>query len=406
MTIADLGYFLAGTLALLAAAAKLHQARTSTSRSAGLIYLCMYMSTLGLACFMLAPSGLRFLAGLEPIPNLTRLAGNGLTACAVYSIMGTLSYAAYPRANAARRMRLQLVVLVGTLVTMTVLLLTANTKFSVDFVNAQGIHPTVVAYMAIFLGYNICGAIVIIRLATIGARHATARFVSAGLRIIRLGAWISLAWAVWKLTMTVIKAAGRPVPMEGPVSAYLSAAAVWTLAAGVVLPNWGPRITQPFRWLRARRDHRRLKPLWADLTSAMPDVVLPLPATTDMEFRLYRKTIEIRDAGLRLRVFAHPEASAWTTAEASAAGVTDEDQIAVLVDAANFATALEAWRANHRYHEDPSTADVPREIDPSVAAEARWLALVADAVAHSPIVADVRQRVQDELITAHESRTE
>ncbi|WP_338772002.1 MAB_1171c family putative transporter [Nocardia vulneris] len=57
---------------------------------------------------------------------------------------------------------------------------------------------------------------------------------------------------------------------------------------------------------QAGRCCRRLHPLWRDLTTAVPEVVLPLDQTEQpgSSARLYRMTVEIRDALLHLKQFA------------------------------------------------------------------------------------------------------
>ncbi|CAM4431832.1 MAB_1171c family putative transporter [Nocardia ninae] len=55
-------------------------------------------------------------------------------------------------------------------------------------------------------------------------------------------------------------------------------------------------------WDRTGRQLRRLEPLWRDLTTAVPEVVLPAgPGPREPESRLYRTTVEIRDALLHLK---------------------------------------------------------------------------------------------------------
>lgn len=62
---------------------------------------------------------------------------------------------------------------------------------------------------------------------------------------------------------------------------------------------------------RAGRCCRRLRPLWRALTAAVPEVVLDpgCPGRGESTSRLYRMTVEIRDALVQLEQFA-PEASA------------------------------------------------------------------------------------------------
>ncbi|MEV0252298.1 MAB_1171c family putative transporter [Nocardia sp. NPDC050712] len=59
-------------------------------------------------------------------------------------------------------------------------------------------------------------------------------------------------------------------------------------------------------WDSAGRGCRRLHPLWSDLTAAVPEVVLAPDGAqrADSELRLYRMTVEIRDALVHLKPYA------------------------------------------------------------------------------------------------------
>ncbi|MFD8249535.1 MAB_1171c family putative transporter [Nocardia sp. NPDC059691] len=60
---------------------------------------------------------------------------------------------------------------------------------------------------------------------------------------------------------------------------------------------------------RAGRYCRRLRPLWRDLTAAVPEVVLEPDITLGSEARLIRMTVEIRDALMHLRHYLPGETS-------------------------------------------------------------------------------------------------
>ncbi|MFI6168630.1 MAB_1171c family putative transporter [Nocardia sp. NPDC051052] len=53
-------------------------------------------------------------------------------------------------------------------------------------------------------------------------------------------------------------------------------------------------------WNRAGRHCRRLRPLWRDLTAAVPEIVLPTTGSAPPDARLLRMTVEIRDALMQL----------------------------------------------------------------------------------------------------------
>ncbi|MET8780058.1 MAB_1171c family putative transporter [Nocardia sp. NPDC004654] len=76
-------------------------------------------------------------------------------------------------------------------------------------------------------------------------------------------------------------------------------------AAVLAVPLLGVLVTRA-GWDRSRRYCRRLRPLWTDVTRAVPEIVLDLAATgrDEPEVRLIRMTVEIRDALLHLNRYA------------------------------------------------------------------------------------------------------
>lgn len=392
---ADLAYYVAGLIAVLAAAAKLAQSR-QRPRPPGLLYLSAGLLFLGLSSVMLAPTSLRLGAGVEPIPNLTRLIGNALTAGAGFCIVAVLAHAAHGADVAVRRIRVQIWILGATVAVMTVLLIAARTRFTVDFVNVYATHPLVVAYELVFLSYATWALAGIVVLVHQVARHAQRAFLRTGLRVLTAGAMIGLLWSLWKISMTLARAIShRPTPFEAEVSSLLSAISVLLFTAGTTLTAWGPRAVHPAKWLRARRIYRRIEPLWSAVSDAVPHVEFKHPGA-GMEFRLYHRIVEIRDCSLALRGYFHPDVPNWVRS-ALAERATTEDDSAVLIEAANVAGALEAHRVGHQFHVAPSDVGAPHKLDADIDVEARWLTRVADAFAHSAVVASVRQRVRDEL---------
>lgn len=388
----DLAYYVAGLMTLLAAAVKLAHTRT---RKPGVLYLCGLLGFLGLAAIALAPSTLRLGARIEPVPNLTRLVGNALAVCAVFCLLGMLAHAAYPDETARRRMRGQVWVLAVAAVAMTVLFLGARTTFTIDFVNAYATEPVVAAYEVVFLSYATWGIVADIILVTRVATNAHRSFVRSGLWIGLAGAWFGLGWALWKISVTLIKVTTkRPVPLEGEVSSLLSAAAILFVALGATVTAWGPHVAHPVVWWRARRRYRHLEPLWTALHAAVPDVEFQPPGA-GMEFRLYHRIVEIRDSSLVLRKYFHPCVQTWVSLEARRRDITHEDELAVLNEAANLGAALDVQSAGHAFGGHQSVT--PHALDADIDAEAAWLIRVTDAFTSSPVVESVRQRVRHDL---------
>lgn len=127
---------------------------------------------------------------------------------------------------------------------------------------------------------------------------------STGLWMAAIGlSAMSVACAVRAVIVT-IRWSGRTVPhplMAGV--AFLLVVSILLFVAGVTYPGAAARITSARRWLRLRREYRRLAPLWHLLSEAYPEHVLK-PASTalfdrwrarSMHRRHHRRIVECRD---------------------------------------------------------------------------------------------------------------
>ncbi|MFJ1756969.1 MAB_1171c family putative transporter [Kitasatospora sp. NPDC088134] len=255
-----------------------------------------------------------------------------------------------------------------------------------------------------------------------------------GLRLMTLGALAGLLWTADNLRdLAEVLGAGRENGAESGVSAVAAAVCVTLGLAGATAAawaDWGGR-------LRARRDHRRLGPLWSALRTALPEIELLAPEGRfedrrrrrgrpgqqggDARFALYRRIIEIRDGQLALRPHLHPAVALWVgeavgrpdavrslgplcapglLRSAGSVGLVravGAEHLAATVEAAAIAAALEAATAGHRFAAGPGARCGPHPVAAGVPEEAAWLVKVAAAYAGSPAVAHVRRRVRQEL---------
>ncbi|RJQ79779.1 hypothetical protein D5S17_10140 [Pseudonocardiaceae bacterium YIM PH 21723] len=382
----NLIYAITAVIAFLSGAYKLSQARREHNVGQQFLAACIF--GVGLATVLLSPLVLTAVSRIEPFPNFGRLLGHGVAVVAAFCMQGTLSYVLRPDAAAARRrIRQQLVVLVVVLLVMTGLFLLGDTRFTVQFVDAYGARPPIAAYTFLFTGYTGWSMIAIIRLVRFYHPHVAQGTLRIGLRAFGAGAVVGLGWVAWKCVIIVLKlSTGRPMPIEGPVAALLSAIMVMMMAVGTTLTLWAPALAAPVRWWRARRIDRRLDPLWTAVCTALPEIVLPQGDAPRgplrrLEFATYRKVIEIRDAHLALRQHFDP-AVPLRAAELAAADGLDERRTAVVVEAAVFAAAIAAKRDGRSYEAGAASTSPPADI----AAETRWLGEVSRAFVSSPIV--------------------
>lgn len=83
---------------------------------------------------------------------------------------------------------------------------------------------------------------------------------------------------------------------------------------GWTIPLWGPRLEMIGRWLDSYRSYLQLAPLWQAVYRAAPAIALENPSSRrfawipprPLDYHLYRRVIEIRDAELMLRQAADP----------------------------------------------------------------------------------------------------
>ncbi|UUV32044.1 hypothetical protein NQK81_00950 [Amycolatopsis roodepoortensis] len=149
----------------------------------------------------------------------------------------------------------------------------------------------------------------------------------------------------------------------------------------------------------AERATRQLTPLWKQVTSQVPNVVLGnlpsghLTLTDGAMYQLYRRVLEILDAQLTLRSFIPPNI-ADLALEVAAERSHDLVESDVLLAAAEIAASLDGHRAGSSNPIEDSNAVVPRRnySASDLFAEAHWLVRVATAVQRDPDISLIRHR--------------
>lgn len=163
-------------------------------------------------------------------------------------------------------------------------------------------HPTLVVYAltySLYLGYALFDV----------GRHAAravppARgFLRAGLVLMSVGCVLGLAYLahkVFEVGREVFTGQAAEAFCTGPFSTVSCTLAVGTPALSVLMIIVGltvPAAGAALAWWRDRRAYRRLRPLWAALVEARPEIAFsPSGAVPEkLRFQLYRRVIEIRD---------------------------------------------------------------------------------------------------------------
>ncbi|MGE7388378.1 MAB_1171c family putative transporter [Streptomyces sp. NPDC004126] len=195
---------------------------------------------------------------------------------------------------------------------------------------ATGYYLVVLVYLGIAL--RAAG-----RLLWSSARVARTRWLRVGARFMALGA----AAGVLHTGSRAVYLLGRlPGLLPQAYDAVADAAtaplkhvAVGLILAGSSLPALGVAWRAAHDWRRLRE----LRPLWEDLTQAVPDVVLHTELLRGPRLRLHRRVIEIQDAALTL--------APHTTAEVREAAVRAAQNAGFGPETAQLAAEAFALRA-------------------------------------------------------------
>jgi hypothetical protein len=181
----------------------------------------------------------------------------------------------------------------------------------------------------------------------------------------------------------------------------LALLAIGTGAAGATFTGWWPAVRNVPIQRQVRQATRRLTPLWERVVEEVPQVQLDeldegrLARPERSEYRLYRRTLEIRDAQLALRPYIPPQIPGWALAAADERGL-EPAAADVLLEAAELGAALDAHRAGQRYHPEVVDLVMPQHSPaaPDLLAEARWLIRVGAALRRDPDVVALRCRAE------------
>lgn len=178
------------------------------------------------------------------------------------------------------------------------------------FAGAYATDGAAALYRIVFSAYFVYCLLTVARTCR---RHAFADGDRArSLSLIGIGIGAALA-AVASLAsafqMAVSNRTGQPAPVLAAINVVAVATAGIVAGLGVLVPI---PLDTVLRWRRARRISSQLETLWADLTDAMPEVVLPVPPGHNpiehAEMVSTRRRIEIADALYRIQI-SEPAAS-------------------------------------------------------------------------------------------------
>jgi hypothetical protein len=246
-------------------------------------------------------------------------------------------------------------------------------------------RPLVAIYGFLYVATLLVTIGEITRLCLRYSRLAGGRWLRRGLRSTAIGALV-YSVTVWSrgFSLVAVHLGLRPLDWE-----VLTPAAVGLgmplIVAGLTMPSWGPQVSGLCLVWDDYRTYRRLYPLWRDLYHVSPWIALhpPTRSMTHLNYRLYRRVIEIRDGLLALRCYRDPEVRLRARRSGESAGLTG-DELRATVAAAQLKAALGAKARGQAAPADSSGGADDREIfelrpGSDLTAEAAWLGQIARA---------------------------
>ncbi|MFI6910333.1 MAB_1171c family putative transporter [Nonomuraea sp. NPDC050394] len=222
--------------------------------------------------------------------------------------------------------------------------------------------------------------------ATRYARIVSRPLLAVGTRLLAVGVLFGLAYIAAKLAAMIAASVGASTVVLDKVVLLLYVVAIVAILTGATVPAWGQKIglNRLLDNLLARRDCRRLRPLWQVLHDVVPQIALR-PRPVRPELRRIRLTVEILDG----YVLLSPWMSARAEREARLYAQGGQDPEAAIA-AEMLTLAITRRRAGEPPVDDPAV--IRRFIEPApsddhenaAAAQVQRLARIARAMRQSP----------------------
>ncbi|NJQ01114.1 MAB_1171c family putative transporter [Streptomyces zingiberis] len=263
-----------------------------------------------------------------------------------------------------------------------------------DFNSGSG-QPLVLTYLLFFVVSQAIPCVTIFRQCGRYARMTDNDALRQALRMLRVAAVVLFLYCSARTVNILTAASGIDIGVWQLASNIFSAAGIVILSLSLTVPSWGSPVAGMVDWARSYRSYRTLYPLWRDLYESSPDIVLEpsgAASVSDLDYRLHRRVIEIRDGWRDLRPYIDRApggagGAAHRSADEPEHGVSEESRQA-FAEAAQIRQALRAKRAGAVPDETGSagatgdagdTAEFQARGTDTFTAEIVWLTKVASA---------------------------
>ncbi|MHC0428880.1 MAB_1171c family putative transporter [Streptomyces sp. O3] len=238
-------------------------------------------------------------------------------------------------------------------------------------------QPMVLTYLLAFIVSQAVPCVTIFRQCGPYARMTDNASLRQALRLLSVAAVILFLYCLARTVNILTAAFGLDIGAWKVAPSVFSAAGIVLLSLSLTMSSWGPAAARLLQWARAYRSYRALYPLWRDLYEASPDIALEPPGAgvSDLEYRLHRRVVEIRDGWRDLRPYIDRSANG---ADGPGDAQSEEARQA-FAEAAQIQRALLAKRAGTVAQDNKDVSDFEDRDTDNFTAELAWLTKVADA---------------------------
>lgn len=339
--------------------------------------------------------------------NLSALLSQSLVMAFSAAMQVVLLLAYAPPGNARQQIQRRLTCVGVVLVTMAILFLLAPpmAEAPTDFVLRYSGEPHIARYLSFYIGAFAVMQLENTRLALKAAKAGGRPWLRRGLRILAAGSVLGLVYCVGRAVAIMESQFGLGLDMHRweALTRIVISLGVLFVSVGFTIPAWGPRLSALLSWIDRYISYHRLYPLWNALHQAFPSIALyprssrirDIMAIRDLNFRIYRRVIEIQDGKVALRSFFDSKVAISAQREAEKAGLAG-DELQVTIEASQLKFALSVMNQDAGSFETPTIPSVdsnPNGTD--ISTEIKWLVQVARAFVNSPVVQVVCADIQD-----------
>jgi hypothetical protein len=221
------------------------------------------------------------------------------------------------------------------------------------------------AYLTLYCTAYTVGELLLARACWRLARRSSRASVRVGLRVVAVGALVTLGSSAVRLGNVIAAAFGISFERWETIAWMCGDGGALLTLVGWLIPTVSDQTKRLRYWIRQHRSYHGLRPLWLAYYSQAPEITLPLDASdrrhlSGITIKLYRRTIEIHDGNLMIGPHLDAEVRESSEARHRANGLIG-DELAAAVTADQIKAAITARAQGVHPERTVDLADASRQ---------------------------------------------